>query len=90
MSVKKDLSELFGETFNRWTIIEEGDLIRKKRRTFRCRCECGVVRDVLTSNVINGKSKSCGCLRNDRNREERFSAGHKKNNFKKTVCTTPW
>ena|SRR5208283_5104446 len=28
-----------------------------------CRCECGTVREFRRINVLNGNSKSCGCLR---------------------------
>ena len=42
--------------YGRWTIIEEKD------NKFFCRCECGTEKLVNKSNIIDGRSKSCGCL----------------------------
>jgi len=33
----------------------------------RCRCDCGVITSVFWCNVRRGKTKSCGCLRRERN-----------------------
>ena len=30
---------------------------------WKCRCDCGVVRSVLTYNLQQKKTKSCGCAR---------------------------
>jgi len=44
-------------TFGRWTVLSEvGD-------KWPCRCECGAERAVNKSNLLSGKSKSCGCQR---------------------------
>lgn len=41
-----------------WTTIrEEGD-------RWLCVCDCGSTRLVLTKNLKEGRSKSCGCMRN--------------------------
>lgn len=51
---------------SRWTPIE-GPLWNKHRqRYYRCRCECGTVKDVPAYNLISGVSLSCGCLRRER------------------------
>lgn len=31
---------------------------------WRCACECGQETHVLTAKLLNGHTKSCGCLRN--------------------------
>lgn len=51
-----------GSTFGRWTVIDA-----KHRRgghtVATCRCECGAERTVRHDKLLNGTSKSCGCLR---------------------------
>lgn len=45
-----------GEKFEKWTVGEY-----RPPGTYLCRCDCGVEREVLTSSLTSGKSKSCGC-----------------------------
>lgn len=30
---------------------------------WRCICDCGMTRDIFSTNLINGRSTSCGCSR---------------------------
>ena len=49
--------------FNRWTVIklDKGD----RYLHWICQCECGAIKSITSSKLINGKSKSCGCIRKD-------------------------
>ncbi len=53
------------QTFSRWTVIGEAPLVQSKERRWLCRCECGTERYVLERSLLNGASKSCGCLRSE-------------------------
>lgn len=53
--------DLLGKRFGRWLVIGRA-LNRGKRVYWHCRCACGVERDVLEQNLLNGRSRSCGCL----------------------------
>ena len=45
--------------------------IRKNgKKYFECRCACGTVRTVKAQSVISGRSKSCGCYKAERAKEE--------------------
>jgi len=44
--------------FNQWVVLD-----RVKRDYYLCRCDCGTEKVVFMGNLRNGKSKSCGCLR---------------------------
>ena len=50
-----------GDKINYWTIL--GEPFRKEDGLvyYRCKCKCGVVKDVFYYNVDKGRSKSCGC-----------------------------
>ena len=54
-----------GDKFGKWTVLEEAEPqispCGKKYRRFKCRCECGTVRNVLGSSLKTDHSKSCGC-----------------------------
>lgn len=59
--------------FGRWTVIESSRKIEGKYKT-KCKCDCGVVREVVTATLRNGSSKSCGCA----NLERHTRHGHAK------------
>lgn len=59
MFKRKDLT---GERFGRWTVIAYGHTSEKRVAYWLCRCDCGAVREVRTSSLTSGRSKSCGCL----------------------------
>lgn len=46
----------------RWT------LLRPAGDRWVCKCDCGVVREVLAYNLQQAKSKSCGCAKVDAHR----------------------
>ena len=62
---------LIGTQINKWTvldIVEHRD--KDKGYTYaRCQCECGTIRDVRMSKLLNGTSKDCGCGQRERQKE---------------------
>lgn len=57
MGKKQDLT---GKRFGRWTVLGEagracGGIL------WKCRCDCGTVRDVMAQSLTKGTSTSCGC-----------------------------
>lgn len=56
------MKDLEGQTFDRWTVISLGPRTDKGAIQWLCRCECGTLRLVRSSNLQQGKSRSCGCL----------------------------
>lgn len=68
MPVKKNL---VGQKFNRLIVIEQDmEKYAEKHEVFwKCQCECGNFKSVRTYDLTHGKTKSCGCLRNERVRE---------------------
>lgn len=54
----------FGEKFNRLTVISHiGCYDQFKGLNWHCRCDCGGETVTRGAMLLNGKSKSCGCLR---------------------------
>lgn len=42
--------------YGRLTVIEERD------EKYLCKCKCGKIKEIRKYDILNGKTKSCGCL----------------------------
>ena len=55
--------------YGRWTVLAKAlDHITpsgRRHKQWACRCTCGVEKDVLGTNLRQGLSRSCGCLRRE-------------------------
>lgn len=58
----------FGSKFGRWTVTNNIPSRDKKNCFYECRCECGTVRFVRPSSLINATSLSCGCTTRQTNK----------------------
>lgn len=47
--------DLTGKHFGKWTVLAPSE----KSHYYRCRCDCGVIKDVYASSLRLGKSHSC-------------------------------
>jgi hypothetical protein len=56
---------LVGQRFGRWVVLAEGGRTPRGQVRWRCRCDCGVEKDVDGGSLRNGKSTSCGCYRSE-------------------------
>ena len=59
MGNKKDV---VGEVYNRFTILE---MISNKvygNRYVKAECSCGIIKEVIYTDLVRGRVKSCGCL----------------------------
>lgn len=52
-----------GDRFGRFTI--EGTVKRNHRTLYVCRCDCGNVSFAMKRDLLLGKTRSCGCLKNE-------------------------
>lgn len=56
--------DLIGKVFGCWSVVaasEPQKIGAAFHSMWRCRCVCGVERSVSGSNIVAGRSKSCGC-----------------------------
>lgn len=61
------VEKLIGERFGRWTTLSV--VFSNKKYHLKCRCDCGIERDVQLYRLISGRSRSCGCWNRDRHRK---------------------
>lgn len=50
-----------GDKYSQWEVLGFNDLSEKHRKV-RCRCDCGLEKDVDVNSLLAGLSQSCGCL----------------------------
>lgn len=58
------LIDLTGQRFGRLTVIERAGQ-HKGRSLWKCKCDCSKITVVSVSQLLRGRTKSCGCLRNE-------------------------
>lgn len=56
---------LCGQTFGRWHVIGYAGK-NNGYKVWMCKCDCGTMREVRESHLLDGRSKSCGCLIHDK------------------------
>ena len=54
--------ELTGQRFGKLTVIQENPIRMNKKVRWDCVCDCGNLVTVKGANLVNGETKSCGCL----------------------------
>lgn len=57
------MSILPGDKFGLWTVENLSNENKDRKQTWRCRCECGTVSDVIGRSLVIGRSRGCGCTR---------------------------
>lgn len=61
MKTKKALRDLTSERFGRLTVLYRAET-RGKNVDYVCECECGEFPTVRGQSLVNGDTRSCGCL----------------------------
>lgn len=61
------LIDLTGQKFGKLTVIKRD--ISKKGVYWLCKCDCGNIKSILSSNLRRGLTQSCGCLQKQRTGE---------------------
>lgn len=59
------LIDLTGLRFSRIVVLRLGERTKGGQTTWVCMCDCGVEFSAQASNIKNGKTRSCGCLRKE-------------------------
>ena len=66
MAYKKTVTEdLTGEIFGRLTVIGTDSNTHTRTTLWNCRCQCGNLCSVHAANLIDGVTRSCGCLKRE-------------------------
>lgn len=58
------MNDLTGMRFGRLAVLRlDAVRLRHSHRVWVCLCDCGQTKKVLSGNLTNGDTQSCGCLR---------------------------
>ena len=75
--------DITGKRFGRWTVLYKSTKTYSQPNgteyaLWHCRCDCGTERDILSANLRDGKTKSCGCYLSDKmkGRPNNYKTGH--------------
>lgn len=62
---KKYITDLKGQKFGKLTVIEQTEERKYGRVVWICKCDCGNIIKVSAGHLINGNTRSCGCIRKE-------------------------
>lgn len=57
------LIDMTGERYGYLTVLEISDKKQGTHRFWKCKCDCGNIKYVLRRKLIDGTTKSCGCMK---------------------------
>ncbi len=60
------MNNLIGQKFGRLTVIKRSGTDKFGHILWLCRCECENEKEVISSNLIRGLTKSCGCIQKEK------------------------
>lgn len=64
--ILKEKFNIVGNRYNMLTVVEFVGYDKNGNYKWTCKCDCGNYRDVVTRDLKNGHTKSCGCWRDIR------------------------
>lgn len=67
--------DLTGMRFGRLYVIKKVENNHEKRSKFLCKCDCGNETSVTGKSLLNGNTKSCGCLQKEMTRKANTKHG---------------
>lgn len=68
---------LLGQKFNRLLVIAEAEPQGKKKQSaWLCLCNCGIEKIIKSEELKSGGTKSCGCLKKEKNSENGIKMGN--------------
>lgn len=70
LNAKNRTDDLTGKVFGNLTVLYRIEN-KGKNTCWKCRCQCGNTTEVISYNLKNGNTKSCGCLQKTRTSEAR-------------------
>jgi hypothetical protein len=77
--------DLTGQRFGQLLVLERSYNANRMVAFWKCLCDCGVEKLVISANLRNGTTNSCGCLR-----RLSSSALHKKHGMTKSTTYRVW
>ena len=58
-----EIKDLTNQKFGKLTVISRAENAKDGRAQWLCKCECGKTKVINGKYLLNGETKSCGCLK---------------------------
>lgn len=84
------LHDMTGFETERLRVLGFDHRSKHRRSMWRCLCDCGTIVIVSDSNLLSGRSGSCGCLKSETARGAAVTRGRKQANGKPTPEYVSW
>lgn len=62
---KGNFKDLSGQRFGRLLVLYRNGSSKNKKVLWHCRCDCGEEVDIVSAQLLNGNTQSCGCLQRE-------------------------
>lgn len=79
---------IIGKRFGRLVVVERVENSNQGRTKWLCKCDCGNLKKIIGYDLMNGKTKSCGCIRKEKARKRGLA--NKKHNKTNTRLHKIW
>lgn len=70
-------NDITGKRFGLLTALRYVGISKSNGRIWRCKCDCGNIKDVPLSSLISGATVSCGCLKRNKAKDSAKNARKK-------------
>lgn len=74
---KRNTKDLVGQKFGRILVISRDHVDKNRHVYWKCLCDCGVETVIASSSLLNGRTRSCGCLARELTSKTHFKHGMK-------------
>lgn len=54
--------DLTGQRFGRLVVLGKYGTAKNRQSIWKCKCDCGNIKNVIYGSLLSGSTKSCGCL----------------------------
>ncbi len=65
-----------GNQYGKLVVLGQGGVDERRNRLWLCLCECGQTTKINTSDLGNGRRRSCGCLHQEARKARRKRVSH--------------
>lgn len=72
---ERSLADLTGQKFGRLTVLERSENSKTGKAKWLCKCDCGNEVSVMSTSLISGRTKSCGCFHRETSAKNNYRHG---------------
>lgn len=63
---REPFNDLSGKRFGKLTAIKIAGMTQNRKTMWLCKCDCGNLCKVIRGHLLNGHTKSCGCIKTEK------------------------